>query len=156
MKLAVFDCDGTLIDSQINIIRAMEQSFQRHALPAPDPHAVRRVVGLSLVESMQVLMPGADHDLHLSMANDYKTAFQRLRADKALDAEPLYPGISALLATLAAQGWLLAVASAARPRLPCSMMARNMANCRWLMAGGRVGEISGVLAVGMPKHIKNE
>ena len=111
MKLAVFDCDGTLIDSQINIIRAMEQSFQRHALPAPEPHATRRIVGLSLVEAMQALLPEADHDLHLSLANDYKTAFQRLRADKALDAEPLYPGISALLDTLAAQGWLLAVAT---------------------------------------------
>ena len=111
MKLAVFDCDGTLIDSQINIIRAMEQSFQRHALPAPDPHATRRIVGLSLVEAMQALLPDAEHDLHLSLANDYKTAFQRLRADRALDAEPLYPGIGSLLDTLAAQGWLLAVAT---------------------------------------------
>ena len=111
MKLAVFDCDGTLIDSQINIIRAMESSFARHALPAPDPHATRRIVGLSLVEAMQALLPEADHDLHRSLAEDYKTAFQRLRADKALDAEPLYPGIAALLDTLAADGWLLAVAT---------------------------------------------
>ena len=35
MKLAVFDCDGTLIDSQVNIIRAMESSFQRHGLAPP-------------------------------------------------------------------------------------------------------------------------
>ena len=27
VKLAVFDCDGTLIDSQVNILRAMRQSF---------------------------------------------------------------------------------------------------------------------------------
>ena len=58
MKLAVFDCDGTLIDSQVNIIRAMEQSFQRHRLPAPDSHATRRIVGLSLVEAMQAGVPG--------------------------------------------------------------------------------------------------
>ena len=111
MKLAVFDCDGTLIDSQINIIRAMEQSFQRHALPAPGAHATRRIVGLSLVEAMQALLPQAEPALHRSLADDFKTAFQRLRADKALDAEPLYPGIRALLDTLHAQGWLLAVAT---------------------------------------------
>ena len=111
MKLAVFDCDGTLIDSQVNIIRAMKSSFQRHRLPAPDSHATRRIVGLSLVEAMQALLPEADHDLHLSLAEDYKTAFQRLRADKALDAEPLYPGIRSLLDTLDGQGWLLAVAT---------------------------------------------
>ena len=111
MKLAVFDCDGTLIDSQVNIIRAMESSFQRHSLAPPDSHATRRIVGLSLVEAMQALLPEADHDLHRSLADDYKSAFQRLRADKALDAEPLYPGIRSLLDTLDAQGWLLAVAT---------------------------------------------
>jgi phosphoglycolate phosphatase len=111
MKLAVFDCDGTLIDSQVNIIRAMEHSFARHALPAPDPHATRRIVGLSLVEAMQALLPDADPQLHISLAEDYKTAFQRLRADRSLDAEPLYPGIRRLLDALDGDGWLLAVAT---------------------------------------------
>jgi phosphoglycolate phosphatase len=111
MKLAVFDCDGTLIDSQVNIIRAMESSFARHALPAPDPHATRRIVGLSLVEAMQALLPDAEPELHVSLADDYKTAFQRLRADRSLDPEPLYPGIRRLLDALDRDGWLLAVAT---------------------------------------------
>jgi phosphoglycolate phosphatase len=111
LKLAVFDCDGTLIDSQVNIIRAMASSFQRHGMAPPPDHATRRIVGLSLVEAMQALLPDAGHDLHLSLAEDYKTAFQRLRADKALDAEPLYPGIRDLLDALAGDGWLLAVAT---------------------------------------------
>jgi phosphoglycolate phosphatase len=111
MKLAVFDCDGTLIDSQINIIRAMESSFQRHGLAPPDSHATRRIVGLSLVEAMQALLPDAEPQLHISLAEDYKQAFQRLRADRSLDPEPLYPGIRRLLDALDAQGWLLAVAT---------------------------------------------
>jgi phosphoglycolate phosphatase len=110
-KLAVFDCDGTLIDSQINIIRAMASSFARHGLAAPDDHSTRRVVGLSLLEAMQALLPDADLDLQQSLADDYKAAFQRLRADSALDPEPLYPGIRRLLDALHGDGWLLAVAT---------------------------------------------
>jgi phosphoglycolate phosphatase len=111
VKLAVFDCDGTLIDSQVNIIRAMASTFDRHGLVPPDAHATRRVVGLSLVEAMQALLPDAEPALHESMAQDYKYAFQRLRADKSLDPEPLYPGVAEGLAYLEAQGWLLGVAT---------------------------------------------
>jgi phosphoglycolate phosphatase len=111
VKLAVFDCDGTLIDSQVNILRAMASSFERHGLVPPPDHATRRIVGLSLVESMQVLLPGADPDLHLSLAQDYKHAFQRLRADRSLDPEPLYDGIAETLDHLRDTGWLLGVAT---------------------------------------------
>jgi phosphoglycolate phosphatase len=111
VKLAVFDCDGTLVDSQANIIRAMHDSFERCGLAEPDPHAVRRVVGLSLVEAMQALLPEADAELHVRLAEDYKNAFQRLRADRRLGPEPLYAGIAELLDTLEAEGWLLAVAT---------------------------------------------
>jgi phosphoglycolate phosphatase len=111
VKLAVFDCDGTLIDSQVNILRAMRQTFDRHGLAAPADHDIRRVVGLSLVESMQMLLPEAEHAQHVSLAQDYKHAFQRLRADRSLDPEPLYAGVADLLDTLRAGGWLLGVAT---------------------------------------------
>ena len=111
VKLAVFDCDGTLIDSQVNILRAMGQSFARHGLAPPPDHAIRRVVGLSLVESMQMLLPDAEHALHVGLAQDYKSAFQRLRADKSLDPEPLYDGVAALLDDLRDAGWLMGVAT---------------------------------------------
>lgn len=111
VRLAVFDCDGTLIDSQVNILRAMRQTFERHALMPPADHDIRRIVGLSLVESMQVLLPEAEHALHASLAQDYKHAFQRLRADRTLDPEPLYPGVATLLDTLRDSGWLLGVAT---------------------------------------------
>lgn len=111
LRLAVFDCDGTLIDSQVNILRAMRSSFERHGLAAPEDHATRRIVGLSLVESMQVLLPDAEPALHISLAQDYKLAFHRLRADKGLDHEPLYAGVAEGLAYLDARGWLLGVAT---------------------------------------------
>ena len=111
VRLAVFDCDGTLIDSQVNILRAMASSFERHGLVPPPEHATRRIVGLSLVESMQVLLPDAEPALHESLAQDYKNAFHRLRANKSLDPEPLYAGIAETLDHLRDTGWLLGVAT---------------------------------------------
>jgi phosphoglycolate phosphatase len=110
-RLAVFDCDGTLVDSQANILRAMEDCFTRHRMEPPCRHATRRIVGLSLVEAMQALLPEADDDLHRRLADDYKTAFQRLRAASALLDEPLYPGVAEGLAELEARGWALGVAT---------------------------------------------
>ena len=106
-RLVVFDCDGTLVDSQANICVAMEECFSEAGLPAPDRAAVRRIVGLSLPQAMQVLAPGHDHD---SLAEAYKRAFQRMRAEGRVE-EQLYEGIPEVLATLEAEGWLLGVAT---------------------------------------------
>ena len=110
-RLAVFDCDGTLVDSQANIIRAMEACFARHRLNPSCRHATRRIIGLSLIEAMHALLPEADGALHLRLAEDYKTAFQRLRAERALLDEPLYPGVAEGLRALETRGWLLGVAT---------------------------------------------
>ena len=109
--LIVFDCDGTLVDSQANIIRAMIDTFDRHGLAHPDHHLIRRVVGLSLIEAMQALLPDADARMHDALAQDYKLAFQRLRSNNGLLEEPLFPGVRALLAKLADAGHLLGVAT---------------------------------------------
>lgn len=110
-KLAVFDCDGTLVDSQANICRAMEEAFLLADIPAPPRTAIRRIVGLSLVEALAALLPQADAALHRRMAADYKDAFFRLRTSGAMAEEPLFEGIATVLATLAADGWLLGVAT---------------------------------------------
>jgi phosphoglycolate phosphatase len=108
--LIIFDCDGTLVDSQANIIMAMNDSFARHNLALPEPHAVRRIVGLSLVEAVQALLPDAAHDFQVSVAEDYKTAFHRLRGAGMVE-EPLFPGTREILDALAEQGHQLGVAT---------------------------------------------
>ena len=111
VRLAVFDCDGTLVDSQANIVRAMEECFARHRLDPPCRHATRRITGLSLLECMRTLLPEADATLHATLAEDYKLAFQRLRASGELADEPLFPGVREGLAEIEARGWLLGVAT---------------------------------------------
>jgi phosphoglycolate phosphatase len=109
-RLAIFDCDGTLVDSQANICLAMEDCFVRAGIEAPPRERTRRVVGLSLVESMQAILPEAEPDIHLTLAEDYKRAFQRLRG-RGLVEEPLYDGIMELIDALEEDGWLLGVAT---------------------------------------------
>ena len=109
-RLAIFDCDGTLVDSQINICLAMEDCFARAGLAAPCREATRRVVGLSLVEAMQLMLPDSEPNLHAALAEDYKLAFQRLRGNGLVE-EPLYDGVIELVDALEQGGWLLGVAT---------------------------------------------
>ncbi|MES2055889.1 MAG: HAD-IA family hydrolase [Pseudomonadota bacterium] len=110
-RLALFDCDGTLVDSQASICQAAEEAFMLHRLDPPERSAIRRIVGLSLVEAMRGLLPHADDALHRALADDYKAAFFRLRTAGALAEEPLFDGMIAALDDLAAAGWVFGVAT---------------------------------------------
>lgn len=109
-RLAVFDCDGTLVDGQAEVCRAMDAAFRACALAAPDHHAVRRIVGLSLPQAMRLLAPSADASLHQELDRCYREAFRAAREAGQL-VEPLYDGIPALLNRLDAAGWLLGIAT---------------------------------------------
>ena len=109
-RLAIFDCDGTLVDSQHNIVMAMDDAFAQAKLDPPGRGAVLRVVGLSLIEAMQALLPEADAKFHNWMAENYKQAFWRLRGNGLVD-EPLYDGIADAIDALEADGWFLGVAT---------------------------------------------
>ena len=125
LRLAIFDCDGTLVDSQHHICQAAEDAFAAEALPPPPRAAIRRIVGLSLTEAMRQLMPEADPARHQRLADHYKQAFFRLRSEGTMGAEPLYPGIAALLETLAAQGWALGVATGKSDRGLAHVLAHH-------------------------------
>ena len=109
-RLAVFDCDGTLVDSGATIYAALGDAFARNALEMPPASVARRVIGLSLIEAMAELLPDASAERHAALAEDYKQAFWTLRAAGKVE-EPLFDGVLELLDALEAEGWLLAVAT---------------------------------------------
>ncbi|MFM7403883.1 MAG: HAD-IA family hydrolase [Erythrobacter sp.] len=110
MKLAVFDCDGTLVDGQADVCWAMERAFTRAGLAAPHSHAVRRVVGLSLPAAVRSLAPDLSEDQNRAVTEFYRSSFRARREEGLLD-EPLYEGIADLLRALHGAGWQLAVAT---------------------------------------------
>jgi phosphoglycolate phosphatase len=109
-RLAIFDCDGTLVDSGATITAALKACFEQNGLVVPPPSVSRRVIGLSLTEAMAALLPDGDLDQHLKLVEDYKRAFMALRAAGQVD-EPLFDGVLGLLDALETDGWLLAVAT---------------------------------------------
>ncbi|GLV20874.1 haloacid dehalogenase [Sphingobium sp. TomMM35A] len=109
-RLAVFDCDGTLVDSQHSICTAMTLAFEGEKLAVPDRATILSVVGLSLPMAIARLLPEAEADFHDHLSESYKRAFQQMRRDNAV-SEPLYPGIAELIRQLDADGWLLGVAT---------------------------------------------
>ena len=120
VRLAVFDCDGTLVDGQADICAAMGLAFAEAGLPPPDPHQVRRIVGLSLPAAIRALAPDAAPAQWASATAAYKHAFRSARNEGRL-AEPLFDGIVPVLDTLRNRGWLLGVAT--------GKSDRGLANC---------------------------
>ncbi len=110
LKLVLFDCDGTLVDSQHAIVHAMAVAWAEHGFGAPDPTAVRRLVGLPLAQAIGLLRPELDEAGMEAVAASYKRAFAAQRREgEAL--EPLFPGVLEALAALEAAGALIGVAT---------------------------------------------
>jgi phosphoglycolate phosphatase len=109
-RLAIFDCDGTLVDGQAGVVNAMDVAFAKVGLPAPDKHQVRRIVGLSLPQAIRLLAPDAGEDQRQAADMAYREAFRAAREAGSL-VEPLYEGMAELIVALAGEGWLLGVAT---------------------------------------------
>lgn len=122
--MAVFDCDGTLVDSQYAILDAMGQAFAAQGLEAPDPSAVRGIIGLELTQAMADLLPEADEAAHRDLSDAYRHAARVQRAE-GVHEEPLFPGAREAIEGLAAAGWLLGVATGKSSRGLAEVLARH-------------------------------
>lgn len=111
LRLVIFDVDGTLVDSQAEIMAAMTLAFQSEDLVLPDRGTVLSIVGLSLAEAFRVLCPDATDEQRARLVDAYKGAFIQLRSDNQ-EMGPLFPGARAALDALRAHDHtLLAVAT---------------------------------------------
>lgn len=100
MKLVLFDCDGTLVDSAAVIHRCMELTFADFGKPAPALAATKSVIGLTLNIAIARMLT-RDIDLEIeAMTARYKEHFLAYRQQGG-PLEPLYDGIADLIAGLA-------------------------------------------------------
>lgn len=110
LRLAVFDCDGTLVDSQHSIIDSMRAAFEAHTHPLPEDESIRRIVGLPLRDAIGQLLPDFEDEEHGRVENSYIEAFHDLRSQGKV-ADPLYPGTLDAIKHLEEAGWLLGIAT---------------------------------------------
>ncbi|MGI3168894.1 HAD-IA family hydrolase [Pseudooceanicola sp. C21-150M6] len=111
-RLVIFDVDGTLVDSQADILASMTAGFASVGMAAPAREAVLGIVGLSLDHAMLKLAPEADDTTRGDMVEGYKRAYQGLRMTNGAASSPLYPGIAQVVAALSEEPeTLLAIAT---------------------------------------------
>ena len=103
LKLVIFDCDGTLVDSQHMIVAAMQEVYAAHGIALPPRETLLSVVGLSLPQAFEQLADGAPFPV-AAMVERYKAAFQAMRSAAMHHLEPLYPGAADAIAGLARRG----------------------------------------------------
>jgi len=100
LKLVIFDCDGTLVDSQHMIVTAMTAAYTAHGIPLPEREVLLSVIGLSLTEAFTKLGNGEARFPVASLAEHYRDAFHAMRTPGA-PVEPLYPGAADAIRVLA-------------------------------------------------------
>ena len=123
--LAIFDIDGTLVDSRASIFQAATEAARALGLPDPDYDRVRRIVGLSLPEALATLEPDLPPPELDRFVEGFRQCFHRLYAEG--HEEPLYPGATDLLRRLHRDGWRLSLATGQNRK----GVARNLAREGW-------------------------
>jgi phosphoglycolate phosphatase len=109
-KLAVWDVDGTLVDSRASILRALQEGAVAVGLEPPSYDEARHIVGLSLLEALQTLKPDISTEHAEAYAHQYKESFVRFHDHEGFH-EPLYEGADETLRRLKAAGWRLGMAT---------------------------------------------
>lgn len=106
IKLVVFDWDGTLMDSEAQIVACMQAAIEDLRLEARSGDEVKNIIGLGLHEAVAALYPQAEADLVHALADRYREHW--LTGDRQ---SQLFPGVEETLHLLKDAGFRLAIAT---------------------------------------------
>ncbi len=106
MKLIVFDWDGTVVDSEVRIVQAMQLGIADLGLAPRSHDEVKQIIGLGMKEALMQLYPDADDAFCAQLTNTYRTYFLAPEQRSAM-----FPGVKGVIENLAQQDYFLAVAT---------------------------------------------
>ncbi len=73
LKLALFDDDGTIVDSASMIVTGAIEAFRICGLPDPDPDKVRENIGKTLAIALDAYMPPGYNVTPEQISDAYRT-----------------------------------------------------------------------------------
>lgn len=106
-RLLVFDWDGTLMDSIGTIVACTQATIRELELGELPERTIRGTIGLGLKETIDILSPGCDEELYGRILETYRQHWHSTYRDMPL----LFGGVGEMLAALADEGYLMAVAT---------------------------------------------
>ena len=106
-RLLVFDWDGTLMDSIGTIVACTQAAVRELGLREVADETIRGTIGLGLRETVDLLSPGCDEEMLGRILEGYRKHWTATFRDTPL----LFAGVGEMLTGLAAEGYLLAVAT---------------------------------------------
>lgn len=107
IKAAIFDWDGTVVDSVEHITNSLHQAAAELGFPTLEKAAYRDIIGLGMVDALRRLYPGVqDPDLEA-----IRLAYSRHFFARETTAQQIFTGMSELISSLRERGIGRAVAT---------------------------------------------
>ena len=122
MRLVIFDFDGTLADTRLNIVLTMRETMRELRLPEADEAACAATIGLRLRDGFARLLTGVADETLDRCVSTYRRLFDERK--RTMPPKP-FPGAAELLDALRGRGALLAIASS-RSSFTLAPMLRDM------------------------------
>ena len=106
---AIFDMDGTLIDTNRMTAQAFRKFTGRHGLPMPPVNVIRDAIGLHDLFFYRAIFPDAPEEQLAGLSRDVERREGKI--GMALGPGILFPGVADMLDALRARGVRLCLAS---------------------------------------------
>ena len=131
-RIAVFDLDGTLVDSAPDIHAALDRLVTAEGRP---PFTRAEVTGM-IGDGVRVLIERAAAARDLPFSEALLAAFTADYTARAAEATVLFPGIAAALDRLATRGWRMAVCTNKPAAATAALLAALGLEGRFAAVGG--------------------
>ncbi len=112
-KIAIFDFDGTLVDSAPGIVDVMRDVIEEYKLPPVILEEWEPLIGVPLMRQMEIIFPDKSEEYWLEIATRYRAIYDT----QAIEICPLFPFLIAMLERLRKENVKITIASSKRRHL---------------------------------------